>query len=129
MALKVMVDSLDDVSEGGRDLYEAHEGKYRLKLEGLEDTGALKRAKDHEKESRKAAEVEAESLREELAAIRNDNEATKDADAKKNGDIEALDKSWGSKLAKREQELQGQIDSLNGYLRSTLIDREAVRLA
>ena len=62
---------------------------YILDLEGDD---ALERAKEHERELRKAAEAEAKQLKEKLAQL-------DDEGMRKRGDIEALDKSWGEKLA------------------------------
>ena len=129
MTLKVELESLDGVDENLRGLYEEQDGKYRLKLEGAEDTGALKRAKDHEKQARKQAEQQAKELQEQLDALQDKINTGKDDDAKKKGDTEALEKSWQDKLTKRENELTGQIDGLNGNIRTLLVDREAVRLA
>lgn len=129
MTLKVELESLDGVDENIRGLYEEQGGKFRLKVDGLEDTGALKRAKDHEKQARKQAELQAKELQDQIEALREKINAGKDDDAKKKGDIEALEKSWQDKLTKREKELLGQIDGLNGNLRALLVDREAVRIA
>ncbi|NYZ69116.1 hypothetical protein H0A36_24145 [Endozoicomonas sp. SM1973] len=138
--LKFLLDSLDDVDENLHALYEEADGKYQLKVDGIEDTGALKRAKDHEKTARKAAEDQARELKEQLEALQVQINESKDADARKNGDIEALEKSWqdkftnsenswSEKLTSRENELNSTIENLQNNLKSILVDKEAVRLA
>ena len=127
--LKFLLDSLDGVDENLHALYEEADGKYRLKVEGLDDTGALKRAKDHEKTARKAAEDQARELKEQLEALQAQINQGKDDDARKAGDIEALEKSWQTKLSNRENELNGTIENLQNNLKSILVDKEAVRLA
>lgn len=129
MALKLLLDSLDGVEESQKGLYEERDGKFHLMVEGIEDTGALKRAKDHEKKQRKEVEEklrETESLLEEVQKKLDDNDRSK---AKSKGDVEALEKSWQEKLTAREAELQGKIDSLTGNLETLLVDNEAVRMA
>ena len=63
---------------------------YRLDLDGEEDTGALKRAKDRETQLRTDAEKKAAELAAQLDSLT-------DSDAKKRGDIEALEKSLKEK--------------------------------
>lgn len=70
MTLSLTLTSLEGLSaEVAAEYIEQDDGSYRLDVDGLEDTGALKRAKDHEKKKRQAAEgkvTELESQIEEL---------------------------------------------------------------
>lgn len=129
MTLKAKVDSIDSVKEQFRGLYAEKDGASYLQVDGLDDTGALKRAKEHEKEARKQAEQQAKELQEQIDSLKDQINSSNDDKAKKSGDIEALENSWKEKLAKRERELQEQVDSLNGNITSMLVDTEAVRLA
>lgn len=72
-------------------------------MDGESDNGALKRAKDREVQLRKEAEARAREAQEKL-------ESLSDVDAKKRGDVEALEKSWQTKLEKTTAEYQEQID-------------------
>lgn len=99
--------------------YAEKDGGYVL---DLEDDDALFRAKEHEKEARKAAEAENRELKAKLAEMG-------DVDAKKRGDIETLEKSWQKKLGDRETELTSQIAKRDAYLRNTLVDAKANELA
>jgi hypothetical protein len=87
----------------------------------LEDTGALKRAKDHEKQARKEAESRLAEMQAKLEEIETDK-------SRKNGDVEAIENSWKSKLSKREGELQEQINALSGQIEKGLIDSKANEL-
>lgn len=61
MALKAVIDSLDQVDEALQAYYDEQDDKFILKIEGLKDhpeTGPLRRAKDHEKARR--AEIQAQ---------------------------------------------------------------------
>lgn len=92
---------------------------YILDLEGDD---VLERAKEHEKELRKAAEAEAKQLKERLATM-------DDEGMRKRGDIEALDKSWGEKLAAREKELNEKLGKRDSHLKGTLVDAVAQKIA
>lgn len=54
MGLKLIVDTLEEIDEKHRDLYELKDGKYHLIVEGLEDTTGLKTALRKEREARDA---------------------------------------------------------------------------
>jgi hypothetical protein len=127
--LKLELDSIDGVDESLRGLYEEAEGKYKLKVEGIEDTGALKRAKQHEVDARKKVEAEARELKERLAEIEASNKKTLEDGIRKSGDVEALDKSWQEKLAKRESELLSEVESTKGHLQKLLVDSVAMKMA
>ena len=130
MSLQFTLESLDDVSEEIKPFYqEADDGTYRLAVEGIEDTGALKRAKDYEKEGRKAAEQKARELETQLEEIQSKIKEAETHKARKSGDVEALEKSWADKLTKREQELLGQMDGLKGQLQNVLVDEKARAIA
>lgn len=125
MALKFQLDSLDGLDEGVAALYEKKGDKFQLKVEGIpqgEDVAGLK------------AKVE-ELLAEKKEAARKAKEAEEAAKAaaeeaaRKSGDVAALEKSWQEKLAKREQELLQQVESLSGNIHSMLVDNVAVKLA
>lgn len=49
--------------------------------------------------------------------------------AKKNGDVEAIEKSWQQKLTKREQELADELASRDKWLDEMTVSRAAVELA
>lgn len=127
--LKLKLDTLEGVDENLHDFYEKTDDGYQLKVDGIEDTGALKRAKDREKQAAKEAKERAESLEAELAEIRKEISDSKHKGAKESGDIEALEKSWQDKLAKREAELTGQIEALTGSITTMTVDNVAMQLA
>lgn len=95
---------------------------FRLDVEGLEDTGALKRSKDREKQLRQDAEKEAKELREQLDALGTD-------DARKKGDIATLEKSWATKTEAQKAEFEGKLNKSNTYLTKVLVENVAQSIA
>lgn len=95
---------------------------YKLDLDGDEDTGALKRAKDRETQLRRDAEKKAKELEEQLAAI-------SDTDARKKGDIETLEKSWQKKEGETKAAYDARIAKLEGHIKTSLVDTVASQIA
>lgn len=127
MKLKKKVKSLDEVQEQYRDLYVEKDGEFILEVDGEEDTGALKRAKDHEKKRRQDAEQKARDLEEQMADIQEQLDALQDKGGDK--DTSGIEKKWQDKYSKREKELTDQIDSLGKEINTLLIDNVADQIA
>lgn len=102
--------------------YSESDGEFVLDIDGDEDTGALKRAKDRETQLRKEAEKKARELEEQLASV-------SDVDARKKGDIETLEKSWKKKHEETEAQYKARIEKLTNYTTKTLIDGAAGQMA
>jgi hypothetical protein len=102
--------------------YTEKDGSYLLSVDGEEDTGALKRAKDREKER-------ADDLQTKLAALQEQLDNITDKDARKAGDIKTLEASWQKKLVDAETASKAKIDKLNAFVNKTLIDGKANELA
>ncbi|EJF31705.1 MULTISPECIES: hypothetical protein [Enterobacteriaceae] len=119
---KVTKEEFDALDDAQKAMYaESGEG-YQLAIEGLPDVSGLSKKVDEllgekksEQEKRRAAEEAAKKAAEEQA--------------RKNGDIEALEKSWGEKLSAREAELMAQVQERDSRLHTLLVDNEAQRLA
>lgn len=123
--LKYQLDSLDGLEESVAALYEQKGDKFVLKVDGVpqgEDVSGLKAKVDELLAEKKAAAQKAKDAEE--AAVKAAEEA-----ARKNGDVEALDKSWQEKFAARETELQGQIDEMSGAISNMTVKADAIRLA
>ena len=61
MPLQLIVDTLDAVPENLRSLYSESDGKFRLAVDGLEDTAGLKSALQKEREAARAAEKQSKA--------------------------------------------------------------------
>lgn len=126
---KTEFDKLDDAAKAFYE--EQDDGSYKLHVEGLEDTGALKRAKDHEKAQRKEAEKQLRELKEQFETLQEEITELRESGGKGKGkkDETELDKSWQAKYTKRENELQEQINQLEATLSGQAVDSVANRIA
>lgn len=95
---------------------------FRLDVDGEEDTGPLRRAKDREAQLRRDAEKRAKEAEERLAEIEGD-------DARKKGDISTLEKSWQKKLDDANAASQAKIDKLTAHTTKSLVDNVALSIA
>ena len=123
MALKKKITKADyeKLAEGLKGEYVEKNGEYHLDLDD-EESGALLRAKDREKELRKEAEARAKELEAKLAEVQ-------DGDSRKRGDIETLEKSWKSKLDETTKGLTEKLSKKDSYIKSALVDNVAQQLA
>lgn len=131
MALKAVLQSLDGVPESLRNEYKERDGKFYLDIEGIDDhdgVGALRRAKDYEKEEAKKAKERARELQAELDKL-NDQLLDLRKNGVPKGDVEALEQSYKDRLTKREEELNARINALTSQITNVMVDGEAMRLA
>lgn len=119
---KISKDVFDKLSDELKGAYEEKDGSYLLKVEGDDDAGELKRAKDREVQARKDAEKKAKELQEQLDELSGN-------DAKKRGDIETLEKSWKEKNEKLEKDFKEKLAKKDDFIRNTLVDSVARQLA
>lgn len=106
------------------------DGSYVVDLDGAEDTGALKRAKEHEKAERKKAEKALQELKDKQVEIETElNELKENKGKTADKDVAAAEKAWQKKLADREKELNGQLTSIQKALKETLETGVATSLA
>lgn len=120
--LKYELENLDGVEESVKSLYEEKDGKYVLKIEGIpqpqNDDGLRKKV--DELLAEKKAEQQKRKEAEEQAALEH---------ARKKGDIDALEKSWGEKFTARETELLNEKQSLEAQVYKLTVGSKATELA
>lgn len=116
---KTEFDALPDVLKAE---YKQNGEGYSLDVDGEEDVGALKRAKEHEKEEKKKAKAEADEAKRLLAEKEEEL-------ARKTGNVEDLDKSWQAKLATKESEMKAEKEKLAKQVQTLLVDNVAISLA
>jgi hypothetical protein len=143
MALKKLI-TAEDHKKMSKDIqahYVEKDDGFILDLEGEEDTGALKRAKDREVEARKAATAELKAVKEKLAEIESADSIKELAEAKARlaeltqtntktkKDLELIEKSWESKVNAQRAEHEAKLAEANGYIKLNLVDNAALQLA
>lgn len=109
MALKYVVDKIDDVPESLRGEYTEKDGKWHLSVDGLEDTTGLKKQRDELLNEKKEAQRKAKEA-EEAAKL-----AAEEA-ARKNGDMQNLEKSITERYEGKVNELTTQLKQRDGMI-------------
>lgn len=105
------------------------DGEYVLDVEGGEDTGALKRAKEHEVEKRKEAQKKLTELQAKLDETNSELETLRTDRAKGGDKVAETEKAWKEKLTKREAELTKQIEATQKALQTQMVDNVALTLS
>ena len=123
MALKKKITKADyeKLADHFKSEYVEKNGEYHLDLDD-EESGALMRAKDREKEARKEAEAKLAEAQAKLAELQ-------DGDSRKRGDIETLEKSWKSKLEDTTKQLTEKLSKKDSFIKASLVDSVAQQLA
>lgn len=129
MKYKLTKAQYDELSDDLKKEYQDQDGEYVLNVEGGEDTGALKRAKDHEKERRKQAEDKARQLEQDLNSTKEELETLQNSKGDGEKDVAKLEAKWKKKLEDKERELGEKSQSLEKELNTLLVDNVADRLA
>lgn len=128
MKLNVNAEEYELLDDAIKSEYKQGANGYELTVDGLEDTGALKRAKEHEKERRQKVEAELKEIKDQLTS-KEDEIIDLRKGAVSKDDVEALERSYKEKLEKSEKEYSGRIQEAEGSLRSMLVDNVATKLA
>lgn len=114
MAIKFEVESLDGLDDSIKPLYEAHDGKFRLSVEGLDPDDELKEALRKEREERKAASARASELEKKQS----------EAEQKRLEEKQEFEKLW-----KKEKELrEGAATELESVKR-TIVEKQRTETA
>lgn len=128
MALQLTVDSLDTVDEPFRDLYEADGEKFKLKVEGLEDTSGLKSALDKERKANREAAAKIkkwESLGktdDEIAELLAKQEEDERKKAEGEGDFDKILGQHKSKWDKEKADLEAELNASRSSERNAIIE-------
>lgn len=124
MTLKLTVDALDGVDEKFRDLYaKADDGKFRLKVDGIEDTRGLKSALEKEREAAKEAKKYKDLglTPEEIAELKAARDKSEEEKAKAAGDFEGLRKKMTEQWDGEKKGLLAQIAALSESEHSAVV--------
>jgi len=99
-----------------------------LTLDGAPDTGALKRAKDHEKERRQKAEAELVTVKATLTEKEDELIDIRKGVIPKD-DVDALETSWKKKMDDQKADYETRLTESEGSLTGLLVDSVANRIA
>lgn len=131
MALKSVLDSIDGLPDDVKKEYKKEGDKYVLDVDGIDNhpgVGALKNAMTRAKDERGAAQTEARTAKEALQAA-NDQLDEMRRGAIPKGDVEALEKSWKTKLETATTEANGKITKLTAAVDKNVRQAAAASLA
>ena len=120
--LKLETDSLDTIDEPLRGLYEEKEGKFRLKVDGLPNDEGLKKKNQELLDELKGFKRTQKEKDDQLAKEREELLA-------KNGDVEALRKSYEDKIGKFSTEFGEKEKSYQQQLQRLTVGQAATTLA
>lgn len=112
-----------------RSEYIADGDDFKLDVEGAEDVGALKRAKDRESEGRRTAEAKLREIQDDADAKQKLLDDATTENARKTGDIKTLESSWGRKHDETVAQYDSRIGKLQSVLDKQLIDNVATDIA
>lgn len=131
--LELTLDKLDDVPESMRGLYAEQDGKFRLKVKGVEDTSGLKSALEKERRDRSAFEKQVKAWQtlgrkpEEVADLIKEREAQEHADAEKKGEWDKLKAQMNEKHAVDLKAKDDELAKMRMAIERHLIDASATR--
>lgn len=122
---KLTKEEFDALTDEQKAMYKEAGDGYQIQIDGMPDipdVSGLQKKVD-ELLSEKKSEQEKRRLAEDAA------KKAAEEQARKNGDIESLEKSWSEKLSTREKELLAQLQEKDTSLRTLLVDNVAQSLA
>lgn len=119
LKLKLKKAQYDKLSDELKNEYKEQDGEYVLDVDGIEDTGALKRARDREKQRADDAEAERDELR----------ESNRKLEAGKAGDVTKLTKKYETDAATAKAESDAAIAKRDGFITKQLKNGLAATIA
>lgn len=125
-------DGFNSLDEATQQLYtHSDDGNYTLNITGLptDDLDGLRKKRDELMNETKAEKEKRKQLEVRLAELEQEKQNKADDEARAKGDIEALQKSWQSKLDKAQSEYQSQIDNLNKRIYDMTVGQTALQMA
>jgi len=134
MALQMTLDTLEGLpADVAKEYKKGEDGKFTLDITGAEDTGALKRAKEHEKNLRVAAETKVTELTAQIETLTGERDTAiseRDAaKADKGKDTTALEASWQVKVDAANAKLESTQKELTAEVERLLVTNTATSLA
>lgn len=122
MKFKISKAEWEKLSDEQKALYTAKGDDYQIQIDGLPDYDGMEKKLntllDETKLAKQAkAEVEAKA------------KADAEEAARKNGNVEALEKSWSERLAQSEAKHKAEVEKYHGQVSKLMVNNEAMSLA
>lgn len=122
MKIEISKEEYEALSDEMKKAYKAHGKGFKLDIDDSDIAAEARRAKEREKQRADEAEAKVSELEERLSKLEGD-------DARKRGDIAAIEKSWEKKLKEKEEEFNKKEVKLKDLVEKTLIDHEIDTIA
>ncbi|URA06924.1 scaffold protein [Xanthomonas phage Pfeifenkraut] len=122
LARKITKEQFDKLADNIKFEYVADGDSYVLQTTGDEDIGPLKRANQRLKDQVETLERSNDDLAGKLERIEKNP-------ARKQGDIDALERQWNKDKETAVSEVQTKLDKANGFIKTTLLENAAAALA
>lgn len=129
MALKKKISKADfeKLDEAVQGLYTLKGTSYILDVE--DDESEIKDALEKERRDHKEAKRKLQEVEDAKKAAEEAAEEAKRQAAEKNGDVDAINKSWQAKLDKQKETYENQISTLNSSIESLTVGSTSTSLA
>ncbi len=128
MKHKLNQKEFDELNPALKSEYKQEGSDYILQVEGGEDVGALKRAKEHEKLARQEAEKKAKDLQSAFDVKQEELDNVRRGAIPK-GDVDALENSWKTKLEAATTSAAQQLKQRDSIIEQVTITSTAQKLA
>lgn len=131
MALKAILTSLEGISEELKKEYTEKDGKFYLNIEGVDEhpsVGALKRAKQHEKDLRQTAETAQRAAEDKVSTLEADIEGLRSGAIPK-ADYEALKTSFATKTQEQQAAFDTKYNKQSALIEKHMLDGTALAMA
>ena len=117
MALKAKItkDEFEKLDEAQKFFYKADGDSYKLDIDDTDLAAEMRRARDREKQRADDAEREAADAKRRLDELEG-------SDARKRGDIQAIERSWQEKLDKQKADADKLVTGLKTQLEKVMVD-------
>jgi hypothetical protein len=124
MALKrkITKEQFEKLADNIKFEYVADGESFVLQTEGDEDVGPLKRANQRLKDQLEREQAARDELADKLEKIEKNP-------ARKQGDIDALERQWAKERDEAVNAVQGKLEKANGFIQKTLLETAAQTLA
>lgn len=121
-------DKLSDDDKANYKENASRKGEFLLELED-DESGALTRARDREKQRADDLQAQFDTMKTELDALKAAGDDDRDNSARKKGDVKALEESYKAKIAKLQDDHNKVIETKNKALSKLLVDARADEMA